>query len=282
MRTADEWMMDMPQQFQGKRRIEVLIAAFARQLDELKETFRQLDFETGLDSAVGANLDMVGDILGMSRKDANEVVSEAADYRMTDGMYRNVLRYKALANSCACTYYDIMESVRLLSGAENISYSEPEDRPATVRLETPTAALDSMGTAIWKKLTVKPAGVSVLYKAGYFEKVRFAPGCELRSLAVGGGWKASPHAAVVSVRKDFDGAAFFDGSAFFDGRCGIDGADDLGWPLPVGISFRYAVERQSGTASVSVVARRNLWRFDGVESFSGGRLLDAMEKKEVL
>ena len=59
----DKWLDDLPQQFQGKKYIEALISVFAKQLEDLYKVFEQLDTETDLDSAVGMNLDMVGDIV---------------------------------------------------------------------------------------------------------------------------------------------------------------------------------------------------------------------------
>ena len=35
MGILDDWIEDMPQQFQGKERIEALISAFAKQIEEL-------------------------------------------------------------------------------------------------------------------------------------------------------------------------------------------------------------------------------------------------------
>lgn len=43
MRTViDEWMNDIPSQFQGKKNIEILINAFARQLQEVQQMFADL------------------------------------------------------------------------------------------------------------------------------------------------------------------------------------------------------------------------------------------------
>ena len=68
MDILDKWLDDLPQQFQGKKYIEALISVFAKQLEDLYKVFEQLDTETDLDSAVGMNLDMVGDIVTLTRK----------------------------------------------------------------------------------------------------------------------------------------------------------------------------------------------------------------------
>ena len=71
MGILDKWLDDLPQQFQGKKHIEDLISVFAKQMEDLHRVFKQLDAETDLESAVGANLDMVGDIVTLTRKEAD-------------------------------------------------------------------------------------------------------------------------------------------------------------------------------------------------------------------
>ena len=55
MGILDKWLDDLPQQFQGKKHIEDLISVFAKQMEDLHRVFKQLDAETDLESAVGAN-----------------------------------------------------------------------------------------------------------------------------------------------------------------------------------------------------------------------------------
>ena len=58
-----DWLRDMPIQFIGKKNIEVLIKAFARQMQELDVVFEELNTKTDLDTATGQNLDYVGTII---------------------------------------------------------------------------------------------------------------------------------------------------------------------------------------------------------------------------
>ena len=76
MQIADRWLMDMPQQFLGKHNIEVLVKAFARQLQELQVVFDDLNTELDLETAAGKNLDYVGTILPLSRKEAGELAED--------------------------------------------------------------------------------------------------------------------------------------------------------------------------------------------------------------
>lgn len=167
----NEWINDLPQQFQGKQNIGHLIRTFSKQMQEIYDVFGQLKNETDLDTAIGKNLDVVGDIVNLSRKDAHIILRKAKDTEITDEIYRRVLKYKSIQNSCDCTYYDMMYSISLLWNTDNISYLEPPDRPATVLLKINKTSLDSIDPAIGRVLAIKPAGVSVVYTIEYWEKI---------------------------------------------------------------------------------------------------------------
>ena len=70
MKVLDNWLNDIPYQFQNKKNIEVLIKAFSRQLSELEDVFISLNLNTDILSAKGKNLDMIGDIINLSRIEA--------------------------------------------------------------------------------------------------------------------------------------------------------------------------------------------------------------------
>ena len=115
MLIIDEWMRDMPQQFLGKKNIEVLVAAFSRQLQEIRQVFDDMNTKVDLDTAVGQNLDYVGTIIPLSRKEAGELAGiNDTDPVISDERYRQFLRYKLLVNTNECTYYDLMEGLALL------------------------------------------------------------------------------------------------------------------------------------------------------------------------
>jgi hypothetical protein len=81
MLTADRWIRDLPQQFQEKENIEILIKALARQMDEVEAVLEDVNALTNLETANGINLDYVGDILNLSRKAATEIVRKAESVR---------------------------------------------------------------------------------------------------------------------------------------------------------------------------------------------------------
>lgn len=72
MKIVDNWLNDLPQQFLEKKNIEALIRAFSKQLQELQQVFDDLENLTDLDTATGQNLDMVGTIIPLSRKEAGD------------------------------------------------------------------------------------------------------------------------------------------------------------------------------------------------------------------
>ena len=71
MKIVDSWLNDLPQQFLEKKNIEALIPAFSKQLQEIEDVFDNLKNLTDLDTAAGQNLDMVGTIIPLSRKEAD-------------------------------------------------------------------------------------------------------------------------------------------------------------------------------------------------------------------
>ena len=63
MQITDVWLGDLPQQFQGKKKIEILIRAFARQMEEIEAVLADINSMTDISTADGINLDYVGDIV---------------------------------------------------------------------------------------------------------------------------------------------------------------------------------------------------------------------------
>lgn len=169
MGVFESWIADLPQQFKNKRNIEILIKAFSRQLEELKKVFDDLDNKTDLDNAEGKQLDCVGDIVNLSRKDAGILAGLGMSAPVIpDERYRKLLTYKVLSNTSDCTYDDLMESLEILWKTEGIKYYEDPKRPATIYLILPKSDIsDTLILPFERKLVVKASGVSVLYKLIY-------------------------------------------------------------------------------------------------------------------
>ena len=158
----DTLIKDFPSQFQGKKKIEDLCSAFDIQIAELFNALLSIREKTSLDTAEGKQLDMIGDIVGLTRIDAallcgNATYSDILD----DENYRMYLKYKAYKNSNGCTYKDVIKQLSLATGYKNIKYEEDEAYPATVMLSIPL-------TEDWLNIggipKTAPAGASLLYK----------------------------------------------------------------------------------------------------------------------
>lgn len=167
MKIVDKWLKDLPQQFQGKKRIEVLISAFARQMEEVKKVFDDVNQLTDIDTAHGINLDYVGDIVVLSRKDAQVILRSKMDQELGDELYRQVLRYKAIKNTCDCTYEDIVGTMKLLWDVDYVTYVEKPERPATIFMQMPPFDINISDPVAKRVLAIRPAGVGLIYAVSY-------------------------------------------------------------------------------------------------------------------
>lgn len=165
MQIAESWLRDMPQQFLGKARIEALIEAFSKQMQELDAVFRDLETLTDLDTAAGQNLDYVGTIIPLSRKEAGLLAGmNVEDPVISDERYRQFLRYKLLLNTNDCTYYDLMDGLALLWDVSPIYYIEDPDMPATIILTMPFLKPGGEVVRVGEVPMVKPAGVRIEFE----------------------------------------------------------------------------------------------------------------------
>ena len=165
MGILDKWLDDLPQQFQGKKYIEALISVFAKQLEDLYKVFKQLDTETDLDSAVGMNLDMVGDIVTLTRKEAGVLAGiDVEDPVISDERYRQFLKYQMLVNTNECTYRDLMDGLALLWDVSPIYYREDPALPAVIILTMPFLTPGGKVVTLGEVPMVKPAGVRIEFE----------------------------------------------------------------------------------------------------------------------
>lgn len=165
MQIVDEWLRDMPQQFLGKHNIEVLVSAFAKQLQELDWLYKDLVSITDIDVATGQNLDYVGTIIPLTRKEAGELAGiNVEDPVISDERYRQFLRYQNLVNTNECTYYDLMNGLALLWDVSPIYYIEDPDMPATIILTMPFMKPGGEVVTVGEVPMVKPGGVRIEFQ----------------------------------------------------------------------------------------------------------------------
>lgn len=125
---------DLIEQFRGLPNIAVLNKAVARQLQEVYNFLLQLKTVLLIDASSGKQLDNIGDIVQISRREAAALAHQSSySYSDEDTMYRVFLYYKIFLNTAECTYSDIMRSIYMLWDGE-LTYQEDPAEPATIIL----------------------------------------------------------------------------------------------------------------------------------------------------
>lgn len=158
----------LPEQFKRKHNIEVLIQAFAAELEELVEVFGELETLRAIKTAYGKQLDGIGEIVNLSRVESTAYAGIVDFYVLDDDRYRLFLMYKALRNANMCTFPELMEICRLLYNVKLLYYREFDDHPAHFQVMVGADFQEwMMGMLNNVNLTVKPGGVSVEMK--FFE-----------------------------------------------------------------------------------------------------------------
>lgn len=133
---AEKLRLDLVEQFREKPNIESLLAVIAQQLQDVFVFYEQLRMERDVYSAVGKQLDGIGDIVGLSRSDAGLLAGDPIPYEIiNDDKYRIFLIYKILKNTCDCTYPNIIKAFRMFWDRP-LYYTEDPEQPATMIFDT--------------------------------------------------------------------------------------------------------------------------------------------------
>lgn len=165
-------LADLPSQFKNKEKIEGLIYAFSRQLNDLRGVYKQLNDTRSLRTAMGKQLDGIGNIAVLTRDEATVLALKSSTFtKMTDEIYRLYLVQKIMANMTNCTYQDIYNAMVILWGKTPIWYSESIDEPATITMTVPAlSSFDETSTflGLWE---IRPAGVQLHFAATAKEQI---------------------------------------------------------------------------------------------------------------
>lgn len=152
---------DLIEQFKGKTVIEALLEAVGEQLNDVYDFFTQLKDERSVDTSVGKQLDGVGDIVVLSRKEAGELACiNQSVYVLDDEDYRQYLIYKIWRNTNNCTYYDIIKAFRMFWDMP-LYYSEDPEQPATMIFETDELSADVDVQKLFNAPIIRAAGVGI-------------------------------------------------------------------------------------------------------------------------
>lgn len=127
---------DTLEQFRDKPKLKVLHDALARQLQEVYEFFLELKQRRDVYTATGAQLDGIGDIAVLTRKEAGLLTGSPIPIDVIDDeTYRQYLIFKILKNTCDCTYPDIIKAFRMFWD-KPLYYTEDPAQPATMIFDT--------------------------------------------------------------------------------------------------------------------------------------------------
>lgn len=159
---------DLPHQFKGKKRIDGLLYALARQFEDLICVAGQLREERWLLNAEGRQLDGIGDIVCMTRVEATELELQGKTVSsMNDGRYRDYLAYKMFLNASWCTRSEIMRSLRFFFDEFTLYYAEDPAHPATIFIDTPPIDMAFPVERLTNLRIPKPAGVQFQVRVKY-------------------------------------------------------------------------------------------------------------------
>lgn len=92
----------LPQQFRGKPKIEALLTALVTPCASLEDALWQLLVERGVDSAIGAQLDQLGGVVGQERGG------------LSDADYRRYIRARIAANRSRGNFEDLIRVANLV------------------------------------------------------------------------------------------------------------------------------------------------------------------------
>lgn len=127
---------DLIEQFKDKPNIEALIEVFEEEIQEIFDFYMELKEDRGVNTAVGKQLDLVGDIVVLDRMEAGKLAGDPIPFDILDDeTYRQYLIYKILKNTCDCTYPDIIKAFRMFWDRP-LYYKEDPEQPATMIFDT--------------------------------------------------------------------------------------------------------------------------------------------------
>lgn len=165
-------LADLPSQFKNKEKIDGLIYALSRQLNAVRDVYKQLNDVRSLRTAAGKQLDGIGNIAVLTRDEATVLALKSSSFtKMTDDIYRLYLVQKIMANMTNCTYRDIYNAMVILWGKTPIWYSESIDEPATITMTVPAlSSFDETSTFLGLR-EIRPAGVQLHFVATAKEQI---------------------------------------------------------------------------------------------------------------
>lgn len=183
-RLVDEWKRELPAQFQDRVNINSIIDAIGNQLSELEDAYEGVRDRTDVLTATGKNLDYVGDIVGITRNEAYNLLEITNADVLTDDVYRAVLYFQILKNNADSTYENIMKGLHLLWGDSAIIHYKENPvtelyngvvwndlDPATISIKIEDIQSDEPDPTMIKPMVIRAGGVKMYYDVTYRDQI---------------------------------------------------------------------------------------------------------------
>ena len=156
--------VDLVEQFRDKPYITALVEVIARQLDEVQAFYDQLRTERGIYTAVGKQLDGIGDIVSLNRLEAGILMGDPIPVDiLNDDDYRKYLIFKIMKNTSDGSYPDVVKAIRMLYNGE-FRYQEDPNVPATIFLDVERFKFNDIETLLNLPI-IKAGGVQIRFRA---------------------------------------------------------------------------------------------------------------------
>lgn len=158
----EKMVSDLLEQFRGKKNIGVIVESYAAQLQEVYEFLLSLLNLLDLDACTGAQLDLIGGIVVLTRYDARVMVGESYEGEiLDDDLYRKLIKWKILRNTNDCTYWSIMKGIKMFWDKTPVYYRTDPEIPATILLTTPPLDPETNPRDLLEMPIIRPGGVDL-------------------------------------------------------------------------------------------------------------------------
>ena len=162
----EKMVNDLLEQFRGKKNIGVVVSSYARQLQEVYDFLRSLLNLLDLEACTGAQLDLIGEIVVLTRYDARVMVEQSYEGEvLDDDLYRKLLKWKILLNTNDCTYWSIMKGIKMFWDKTPVYYHTDPEIPATIILTTPPLDPATNPRDLLEMPIIRPGGVDLRLRA---------------------------------------------------------------------------------------------------------------------
>ena len=157
----DSMKKNLIEQFRDKPYIEALMEVLGSELQELYDFLVALSDEVDVNSAIGKQLDGIGDIVVLTRMEAGQLAGNPIPFEVIDDdTYRQYLIYKILKNTCDCTYPDIIKGLKMFWDRP-LYYTEDLEQPATMIFDTGEMEGNVDTTPLFKTPLIRAAGITL-------------------------------------------------------------------------------------------------------------------------